>query len=66
MEAGKLVHVNGRELEALATFEPGGDLQGCNFSQTVAIKVAMAKDASSRPVHCLLAARTGLPDSREG
>ena len=66
VEAGELVHVDGRELAALATLKPGQDLQRRDFGEAVAIKVAMAEDASSRPVHCLLAARTGLPDSLAG
>ena len=63
VEAGELVDVNRSELAALPTLEPRQDFQRRNFSQAVAIKVAVTEDASSRPVHCLLAARTGLPDS---
>ena len=65
VEAGELVDVDRSELAA-ATLEPGGDLQRRDFGQAVAIEVAVPEDASPRPVHRLLAARTGLPDSGEG
>ena len=55
VEAGEIVDVNGRELAALATLKPGGNLQHRDFGEAVPIKVAMPEDASSRPVHCLLA-----------
>ena len=36
MEAGELVHVDGREFAALATLKSGQDLQPRDFSQAVA------------------------------
>jgi hypothetical protein len=49
---GEFVNVDGRKLPAFATFETSVDFQPHDFSQAVAINVAMAENASSGSVHC--------------
>jgi hypothetical protein len=61
--AGEFVHIDRRGFAAAPTFEAGGNFQSRDFGEAVAIQIAMPEDAPPGPIHCLPAARTGLPDS---